>query len=126
MRVKSLDPMSVGKTLAAIYGAMSLLFVPIFAIMVIAGAAAGANQKDFPFAGTLGIGLGLVLMIVIPVLYAFMGFVAGALMALVYNLVTRWSGGLIMELLPAHLDPAAVLSDPPYPLVPPTNGGTNV
>ena len=127
MRVRSLDPMSVGKTMAAIYGAMSLLFVPIFVILMIVGAVAGANEKSVPFAGALGIGFGLILIIVLPLLYALIAFVMGALMALIYNLASRWMGGVIMELVPENLSAAArQTSEPPYPLVPPSPGGANV
>jgi len=126
MRVKSLDPMGMGKTMAAIYGAMSLLIIPAFVIMMIVAVVAGAGQKDLPFAGATGAALGLLLMIILPLLYALMGFVSGALMALIYNLVSNWLGGIIMELVPANLQAAELPSEPPYPLVPPTSGGVNV
>jgi hypothetical protein len=126
MRVKSLDPMGLGKTMAAIYGAISLLFIPFVVIMIIVGFAAGPNQKDFPFTGMVGAVIGLALIIILPLIYAFMGFVVGALMAVIYNLVSRWIGGIIMELVPANLQSVELPSEPPYPLVPPAPGGANV
>lgn len=126
MRVKSLDPMGLGKTMAAIYGSISLLFIPVVVIMIIAGIAAGPNQKDFPFAGMIGVVIGLAMIVILPLMYAFIGFVAGALMAVVYNLVSRWIGGIIMELVPANLHSTELPSEPPYPLIPPEPGGANV
>ena len=46
---------------------------------------------------TLGAGLGLAAIIIIPLLYGIFGFIAGAIAALIYNLAAKWIGGLEIE-----------------------------
>ena len=95
-RVKSLGVLSVAKVAGLCYGAMGLIFVPFFFIFgfltMIAGKDAG------PMAG-LGPVLGVVLAVMMPVLYGCMGFIMGALGALIYNLMAGWVGGIEVELL---------------------------
>ncbi len=48
--------------------------------------------------GSIGIaGLGIAAIIFLPIIYGFFGFVMGALMAFLYNLVAGWIGGIEME-----------------------------
>ncbi|HZU22017.1 MAG TPA: hypothetical protein VE998_04235 [Terriglobales bacterium] len=88
--------MSVAKTMALVYFAISLVLVPIFLLAAVAGAFAGSGAN----AG-FGAGLAVVFAIVMPVMYALFGFLGGALCAAIYNLVAaRFGGGII-----ARLDP---------------------
>jgi len=119
MRVKSLDPLGLGKTFGVMYGGLSLLFIPLLLVMIGVGALAD-NDPDNPFKHGIGIGLAFVFIIVLPVIYGAMAFVMGALTALLHNLVSRWIGGIVMEIVPANLQPHQIQSEPPYPLVPPT------
>ncbi len=89
--IKSVGVLSVAKVFGLLYGCMGLIFVPIFLIMALAGAMAG--PKEFPLGGVLGI----VLAFVLPVFYGGMGFVMGAIVALLYNLIAGWVGGFEVE-----------------------------
>jgi hypothetical protein len=42
-------------------------------------------------------GLGIGFAILVPLIYAVMGFVSGAIGALIYNLVASWIGGIEVE-----------------------------
>jgi hypothetical protein len=48
--------------------------------------------------GLLGFGFGVIGIIVIPILYGIIGWIGGAIGALVYNLVAGWIGGIKIEL----------------------------
>jgi hypothetical protein len=76
--------------LPLIYGVISLIFaVPIFLIMALAGAArahTGAQAMPVIFSG--------VFIIFLPVIYAVLGFIGGVIMAFMYNLVAKWTGGV--------------------------------
>jgi len=93
-RLKSVGVLSVAKVSGIFYGAMGLLFVPIFLLISMIGAIAGkqTGQSTLPMA--FGIGFALVM----PILYAGFGFLFGALGAFIYNLVAGWIGGFEMEL----------------------------
>jgi hypothetical protein len=92
--VKSIGVLSFAKISAAVYGALGLLFMPIFLLMSLAGAFAGPRHN--PLAGALGVAFALLM----PVFYAVIGFISGLVGSLVYNLVARWFGGIEIELQP--------------------------
>jgi len=90
-RIKRFAPLQLGKMLAVLYGIMGLLFVPFFLIMSAFASQMPAEQRI----GIMAFGMGFALLM--PVMYAAMGFVLGALGALIYNLVARWIGGIEVE-----------------------------
>lgn len=90
-RIKSIAPLQLGKMLAILYGVMGLLFVPIFLLASLVGTQMPAQQR----VGMMAFGAGFALAM--PFLYAGMGFVCGALGALIYNLVAKWIGGIEVE-----------------------------
>lgn len=106
--LKSVGVMSVARIMGLLYGCMGLIFVPFFLLFGILGSIAGQNKN--PIAGVVGI----VFAILMPFLYGLIGFVAGAIGALLYNLLSKWVGGFELEL---DLLPAGPIA--PYPVVPP-------
>jgi hypothetical protein len=81
-------PLRAGIVLAILYGILSLIMVPFFLIAVLLGGKTGG-------AGPAIFGLGFA--IVLPIVYAAAGFVGGIIMAALYNLVARWTGGFEFE-----------------------------
>jgi hypothetical protein len=108
--VKSVGVMSVAKIMGLIYGCMGLIFAPFFLLMGLLGSLVG-EQKS-PFAGVFGI----VFAILMPLIYGVMGFVAGAIGTLLYNVFAKWVGGFELEVEARPVTPVA-----PYPIVPPTS-----
>jgi hypothetical protein len=106
--IKSVGVLSVAKILGLIYGCMGLIFAPFFLLIGLVGSMAG--QKSSPFAGIFGVGFAVLM----PVLYGAMGFVSGAIGALLYNLFARWAGGFELEM---ELRPQTLTA--PYPIIPP-------
>ena len=90
-RIKRFAPLQLGKMLAVLYGIMGLLFVPFFLIMSAVATQMPPEQR----VGMMAFGVGFALLM--PVMYAAMGFVFGALGALIYNLVAKWIGGIEVE-----------------------------
>ena len=43
-------------------------------------------------------GFGLLMLIIIPIMYAGMGFIFGVIGAFIYNVVAMWIGGIEVEL----------------------------
>ena len=113
--VKSVGVMSVAKIMGMIYGCMGLIFAPFFLIIGLLGSVAGsmASQSNNPLAGVFGV----VFAIFMPILYGVLGFVAGAIGALLYNLFAKWVGGFELQL---EAKPAGLTA--PYPVVPPATG----
>ena len=90
-RLKRITPLQLGKMLGILYGIMGLLFIPLFLMMSAFSSQLPAEQR----VGVMAMGVGFA--IAAPFLYAVMGFVIGALGALIYNLVARWVGGIEVE-----------------------------
>ncbi len=90
-RIRRIAPLQLGKMLAILYGIMGLLFVPFFLIM----SAVSTQLPPAQRVGMMAFGVGFA--IAAPFLYAAMGFVFGALGALIYNVVAKWIGGIEVE-----------------------------
>jgi hypothetical protein len=110
--VKSVGVMSVAKIAGLVYGCLGLLFIPFFLLIGLAGSL--ADQGKNPFTGAVGV----VFAILAPFLYGVMGFIIGALGALLYNLFAKLVGGFELELGALPTSPVA-----PYPIVPPPTPG---
>ena len=93
-RLRSVGVLSVAKIFGIFHGAMGLLLAPFFLLFSMIAAVAGKHTGAPAFPAAIGIGLALVM----PILYAGMGFLLGAFSAFVYNLVAGWIGGIEMEL----------------------------
>ena len=104
--VKSVGVMSVAKIMGLVYGCMGLLVVPFFLVAGFAGSFESHDKGAFPFAGIIGV----VFAILAPFIYGGMGFVMGAIGALIYNFVAKWVGGFELELA---LQPPAVATSTP-------------
>jgi hypothetical protein len=113
--VKSVGVMSVAKIMGLVYGCMGLLVVPLFLVAGFAGSFASHDKDVFPFAGIVGV----VFAVLAPFIYAGMGFVMGAIGALIYNIVAKWVGGFELELTvwpPVSATSSPVVS-PPAPVI---------
>jgi hypothetical protein len=96
-RVKSFDVMSVAKISGLCYGALGVCFIPLFLLIGVLGSVAG-RQTGGPgqaFGAFFGVGMAIFM----PIAYACMGFVMGALGAFIYNLISGWVGGIEVELV---------------------------
>jgi len=101
-RIRKVTPLQLGKMLALVYGAIALVIVPFIAVFMGIGAlvsanAAGSNHAAF-LPAAMGVGMGLFMILFVPILYAGMGFIIGLLGAMIYNLVAKWVGGIEIEL----------------------------
>lgn len=95
VKLKRIEPVQAGKMLGVFYAAFSLLFVPFMLLVFAVGSvAAKAQGQGAPPPTGLLFGFGALGLVFVPVIYGVIGFVFGALAALLYNLLARWLGGL--------------------------------
>ena len=78
-RLAFIEPVGAGMVLAMLSGVGSLIVMPFVALFV------GSRSDAAPLLGIL---------LLLPVVYAVVGFVCGLLSAMLYNLVAQWTGGL--------------------------------
>lgn len=103
LRIRKLGVLSVAKIQAVMMLVLSLLIaIPygliIIVISLIGGVGAGSQDGlSGLVVGGGGIVMGIVVMIALPIMYAILGFIAGAISALVYNIFAGLVGGIEIE-----------------------------
>jgi hypothetical protein len=90
MVIKRVEPVSMAKISGVLYALMGLLLALLF--MAIGSMAGGMMQTALPFAG-----VGLAALIILPIVYGCIGFIASLIMAALYNLVAGWVGGVEIQ-----------------------------
>jgi hypothetical protein len=90
-RLRRIAPLQLGKMLALLYGILGLIFIPVFLIMSPAASQIPSEQR----AGMLAFGAGFAILV--PFIYAVMGFIGGIIGAVLYNIVAKWVGGIEVE-----------------------------
>jgi hypothetical protein len=98
LRIKKIGILSVAK----IYGLMMLVIsllisIPYGLIIMFFGATLLGGGRDGFAAGGGSIVVGLLIMIGLPIFYGVIGFVFGAIGALVYNIFAGMVGGIEIE-----------------------------
>lgn len=100
LRIRKLGVMSVAKMYCVMMFVISLIIaIPygLFIIVFSLAGAAGAGGDSALALGGGGIVVGIMVMIGLPILYAIMGFVGGAIAALLYNVFAGFVGGIEIE-----------------------------
>jgi len=75
----------VGGVIAAIMGLIIGVFVALISMMI------PGSGSELPFFS------GFAAIIVLPILYGIIGFIAYAIVAALYNFVVKYTGGVILE-----------------------------
>jgi hypothetical protein len=103
-RLKRIAVVKFGLVVGIFYGLFSLILVPFMLFGIILGGLASmtgahgdADSGGSAAAGGIGIVFGLVMCVVLPIVYAVLGGLVGMLMAAIYNLVARWTGGIEVD-----------------------------
>jgi len=100
VRVHSIGVFSCAKLCAVVQGVIGGIFAVLFFLFGMAGIALAPMQRQMGMAGLI------VLVILVPVIYAAIGFIVGGISALVYNWAAQAMGGLELELVNVAPAPA--------------------
>ncbi|HYE13997.1 MAG TPA: hypothetical protein VD968_06110 [Pyrinomonadaceae bacterium] len=100
MIVKRVGVFSLAKLQAVIGVGLGLVIgIPLGLIMIIFGAAIMSGGSSSATGGGISVGIiGLFYMIGLPIMYGVIGFIGGAITALIYNVASGVLGGLELEL----------------------------
>lgn len=104
LRINKFGVLSVAKMYALMMLVISLIIsIPYGLFIMIFGAAMmSAGGRGGFMAGGGSVVMGLLFMVGIPIFYAAMGFVFGAIGALVYNVFAAMIGGIEIEVESIH------------------------
>lgn len=100
LRIRKLGILSVAKIYAVMMLVISLLISIPYGLIIIVYALFGAGMigGEAAFAvGGGGVVIGILVMVGLPIFYGIMGFVFGAISALVYNIFAGIVGGIEIE-----------------------------
>ena len=100
MVIKRLGALSMAKLMGLLYAGIGLLFGGIFALFSLLGG--GAMMASGSEGSGMGMGLmagmGLAAVLVLPILYGCLGFIAGLISAFLFNLAAKFTGGLEIDI----------------------------
>ena len=112
VQVKRVGVLSYAKIPAVTMTVFGLIIGVIYGLifMVVGGAMMAGGGRDSGAAGASSLVIGLIMMVAIPVFYGVLGFVAGALGGVVYNVASGFVGGIELEL--ENMDGAGYAAPP--------------
>jgi hypothetical protein len=106
-KIRSIRVLSAAKVNAVLYGILGLLLAPVVllgpGLMMVGGERRGFGAAIFAAA-------------ILPFFYACIGFIAGALLAFIYNAISHAIGGIEVEL---EFPPPTIVSMPQVAVTPP-------
>ena len=94
MVVRRIGPISAARIAGSLYALIGLLLGAIFSLLAITGAFVNSGSTSRGVTALLGVGA----VIVFPILYGAIGFVASLIAAWLYNLLSRFVGGVQIEI----------------------------
>ncbi len=94
MVLKRISPFSCAKISGVLYSLVGFIIGIFFSLIALAGMALGGDSSE---AGLFGAIFGIAAVILAPIFYGLLGFIGGALMGWLYNVVASWIGGLEVE-----------------------------
>ncbi len=95
MILRRVGVLSCGKLLGCLYALLGFLIGGVFSLLAVAGFAFGGGRQG---PGELVFGVGAIVLL--PVFYGVLGFIAGIIGAGLYNLIAGVVGGIELELVP--------------------------
>lgn len=100
--IKRIGVLSAGKIAGVLYLALGLLVgIPLACFSLFFSSIFASSGLDTEAAGAFlvsGVGGLVVYGICVPIFYAVIGFIGGAIMAFIYNVVAGFMGGIELEL----------------------------
>ncbi len=93
--VRRIGVISMARIMAIIYSMIGLIVGTVFSLIAVTGEALGS-----PIGGSsrlIETMMGIGAIILFPILYGLIGFVAGVLTGAIYNLASRIIGGIVLE-----------------------------
>lgn len=96
MELKSIGVLSCGKVMGILYAVLGLIFGGLFSMFALIGLAFQPGGSGGDAVAGLVFGIGAVLFL--PIFYGMIGFIGGLIMAFLYNLIARYTGGLELQI----------------------------
>jgi hypothetical protein len=96
MVIKRISPMSCAKVSGLLYAVIGLLIGACFTLFLTTLGSL-IPQDEQQMGGFVGMLFGAGAIVILPVFYGVLGFIGGAILAVVYNFIAGWTGGIEIE-----------------------------
>jgi ABC-type polysaccharide/polyol phosphate export permease len=97
-RIRNINPLQLGIVYAVLYALLGVIIGVCFALIgMVASSMAPSGAFSF----------GWLSVIIFPILYAVIGFIAGLIVGFLYNLVAGWTGGIELTFTTSPVGAAA-------------------
>jgi hypothetical protein len=112
MQIKHVGVLSLAKFYSVMMAVFGLIFGVIYGLifMVVGGAIMAGGGRGAGNAGAGSFAIGLIMMVAIPITSGILGFIGGALGAVIYNVASGFIGGIELEL--ENMDTAGYTAPP--------------
>ncbi len=97
-RVLSISVVQAGLVVGGLYGLLAVIFSLFLLIFGLIALVAGAGTNDAAAAVGGGVGM-IVIAVILPFAYGAMGFIGGVILAAIYNLIAKVTGGIEMTVV---------------------------
>jgi hypothetical protein len=100
VQIKRMGVFSLAKMYAVTMAAFGIIIGVIYGLifMIAGGAMMAGGGRDSGTVGASSLVIGLIMMVAIPIFYGVIGFIAGALGGVIYNVASGFVGGIELEL----------------------------
>ena len=99
MIIKRIGVLSLAKLMTVLYGGIGLVVGACFALFSLLGGGAmmASGQEGAAAGSAMMMGMGIGAVIIFPIFYAVLGFIGGLISGWLFNLASRFTGGLEMD-----------------------------
>ena len=97
MVITRVNPLSVAKVAAVLYAGIGLIAGALFSLVGAGMSAALAGAQGLEGLGPLGAMFGVGAIVIMPIVYAVMGFIGSFIFALIFNFAAGLTGGIEVE-----------------------------
>jgi hypothetical protein len=94
MIIRRIGPMSIARLSGLLYAAIGLLFGAIISMVALAGGFGADTDGAAEFGGFIGVGA----VVLLPICYGLLGFVATLIAAWLYNVAAGMVGGIEVDI----------------------------
>jgi hypothetical protein len=96
--LKKIGPGSAFKVGLAVYALLGLIIGAVVAFFSMIAGSLGSLADGAAGPRAFGFGMGVGAIIIFPIVYGIIGGIGGAILAMIYNLIAGWVGGIEVDI----------------------------
>lgn len=98
MVLRRIGPLSAGKITAVLYALLGLIIGGLMTLFALMGGSPAAEPGAADAMGGYGAMFGMAAVVVLPIVWGIVGFIAGLISAFCFNIAAKIGGGVDLDL----------------------------